>query len=64
VALANQVIGELDLVFPGLDDCFKDLLRAQAGRIVVSDISDLDRVRRQGVWRQALRRVRHLEGLR
>jgi hypothetical protein len=25
VALANQVVGELDLVFPGLDDCFKDL---------------------------------------
>ncbi|MGH2768906.1 MAG: IS110 family transposase, partial [Actinomycetota bacterium] len=40
VALANQVIGELDLVFPGLDGCFSDLLRAKAGRIIVSDISD------------------------
>jgi transposase len=54
VALANQVIGELDLVFPGLDDCFKDVLRAKAGRIIVSNISDPDRVRRQGV--EGLRR--------
>src|ERR1700722_5567850 len=26
VALANQVIGQLDLVFPGLDGCFSDVL--------------------------------------
>ncbi|GAC1363246.1 MAG: hypothetical protein NVSMB32_04590 [Actinomycetota bacterium] len=54
VALANQVIGELDLVFPGLDACFKDVLRARAGRIIVRDISDPDRVRRLGV--EGLRR--------
>jgi transposase len=54
VALANQVIGELDLVFPGLDDCFKDVLRAKGGRIIVSEISDPDRIRRQGV--EGLRR--------
>jgi len=49
VALANQVIGQLDLVFPGLDGCFSDLLGARAGRVIVTDICDPDRVRRQGV---------------
>jgi transposase len=48
VALANQVIGQLDLVFPGLDGCFSDLLGARAGRVIVTDICDPDRVRRQG----------------
>lgn len=54
VALANQVIGLLDLVFPGLDGCFSDLLGARAGRVIVTDICDPDRVRRQGV--EGLRR--------
>ena len=54
VALANQVIGELDLVFPGLDGCFKDLLGARSGRIIVAEIPDPDRVRRLGV--EGLRR--------
>ncbi len=54
VALANQVIGQLDLVFPGLDGCFTDLLGARAGRVIVTDICDPDRVRRQGV--EGLRR--------
>lgn len=54
VALANQVIGELDLVFPGLDGCFSDLLRSKAGWVLVTDICDPDRVRRQGV--EGLRR--------
>ena len=40
VALANQVIGQLDLVFPGLDGCFSDLLGARAGRVIVTDICD------------------------
>ncbi len=54
VALANQVIGQLDLVFPGLDRCFCDLLGARAGRVIVTAICDPDRVRRQGV--EGLRR--------
>jgi transposase len=54
VALANQVIGQLDLVFPGLDGCFGDLLGARAGRVIVTDICDPDRIRRQGV--EGLRR--------
>jgi transposase len=49
VALANQVIGQLDLVFPGLDGCFSDVLGARAGRVIVTEICDPDRVRRQGV---------------
>jgi transposase len=48
-ALANQVIGQLDLVFPGLDGCFSNLLGAKAGRVIVSDICDPDRIRRLGV---------------
>ena len=48
-ALANQVIGQLDLVFPGLDGCFSDVLGAKAGRVIVSEICDPDRALRQGV---------------
>lgn len=47
--MANQVIGHLDLVFPGLDECFSDILGARSGRIIVAEICDPDRVRRQGV---------------
>lgn len=54
VALANQVIGHLDLVFPGLDGCFSDVLGARSGRVIVTGICDPDRVRRQGV--EGLRR--------
>jgi hypothetical protein len=54
VALANQVIGQLDLVLPGLDGCFSNLLGARAGRVIVTDICDPDRIRRLGV--EGLRR--------
>jgi transposase len=54
IALANQVVGQLDLVFPGLDGCFTDLLGSRAGRVIVAEICDPDRVRRQGV--EGLRR--------
>jgi hypothetical protein len=43
------VIGQLDLVFLGLDGCFADVLGARAGRVIVTEICDPDRVRRQGV---------------
>ena len=45
---ADQVIGQLDLVFPGLDGCFADLLGARSGRVIVTDICDPNRVRRLG----------------
>jgi transposase len=62
VALANQVIGHLDLVFPGLDGCYSDVLRAGSGRIIVTEICDPDRVQRQGV--EGLRRFVGRRGVR
>jgi transposase len=49
VALSNQVQGHLDLVFPGLGACFDGILRTKAGRVLVRDLADPDRVRRLGV---------------
>jgi transposase len=54
VALANQVVGQLDLVFPGLDGCFADLLGSRGGRVLVTEICDPDRVVRLGI--EGLRR--------
>jgi transposase len=53
-ALGNQLLGTLDLVFPGLDGCFADLLDAKAGRLIVAELADPDRMRRLGV--EGLRR--------
>ncbi len=53
-ALGNQLLGTLDLVFPGLDGCFDDLLDARAGRLLVGELADPDRMRRLGV--EGLRR--------
>ena len=47
-ALANQVQSQLDLVFPGLSRCFSDLLGSKAGRVVLADICDPDRICRLG----------------
>jgi transposase len=49
VALSNQIQGHLDLVFPGLGACFDGLLRTKAGRVLVRDLADPDRMRRLGV---------------
>ena len=49
VALSNQVQGHLDLVFPGLGACFDGILSTKAGRVLVRDIADPDRMRRLGV---------------
>jgi transposase len=43
-ALANQVQSQVDLVFPGLGACFSDLLGAKAGRVILTDICDPDRI--------------------
>ncbi len=48
VALSNQVQGHLDLVFPGLGACFDGILRSKAGRVIVRDVADPDRIRRLG----------------
>lgn len=50
-ALKNQVHGSLDLVFPGLSGCFKDLLTAKVGRLMLREGLDPARVRRLGVER-------------
>jgi transposase len=48
VALSNQVQGHLDLVFPGLGACFDAILQTKAGRVIVRDLADPDRMRRLG----------------
>jgi transposase len=48
VALSNQVQGHLDLVFPGLGACFDGIWRTKAGRVIVRDLADPDRMRRLG----------------
>jgi hypothetical protein len=52
--LTNQVIGQLDLVFPGLYGCFSDLIASRAGKVIVTHICDPDRVQHLGV--EGLRR--------
>jgi transposase len=49
VALSNQIQGHLDLVFPGLGACFDGILTTKAGRVLVRDLADPDRLRRVGV---------------
>jgi len=48
-ALQNQVIGQIDVVFPGLTGCFSDLLEAKAGRVIVHHVCEPSRIRRLGV---------------
>lgn len=48
VALSNQVQGHLDLVFPGLGACFDGILQTKAGKVIVRDLADPDRMRRLG----------------
>jgi transposase len=50
-ALANQIQSQLDLVFPGLAGCFSDLLDTKAGRVILADICDPDRICRLGAER-------------
>jgi len=49
VALSNQIQGHLDLVFPGLGACFGRILTTKAGRVLVRDLADPDRMGRLGV---------------
>ena len=49
VALSNQIQGHLDLVFPGLGACFDGILTTRAGRVLVRDLADPDRMRRLGL---------------
>jgi transposase len=49
VALSNQIQGHLDLLFPGLGACFDGILTTRAGRVLVRDLADPDRMRRLGL---------------
>lgn len=48
VALGNQLLSQLDLIFPGLGGCFGDLLEAKGGLTVLRHCPDPLRVRRMG----------------
>lgn len=48
-ALGNQLLGTLDLVFPGLDGCFDQLLTTKVGPVLLRDLADPDRMHRLGV---------------
>jgi transposase len=54
--LKNQVLSTLDLVFPGLDGCFTDMLDAKIGRLLVAEAMTPERLARSGADR--LRTVR------
>lgn len=46
--LKNQVHSSLDLVFPGLSGCFRDILGTKLGRLLLDEGLDPARVRRLG----------------
>ena len=48
-ALTNQLLGTLDLIFPGLDACFGDLLATRVGPVLLHELADPDRLHRLGV---------------
>jgi transposase len=50
-ALKNQVLSTLDLVFPGLDGCFADMLNTKLGRLLLAEAMTPDRVSRLGPHR-------------
>jgi transposase len=50
-ALKNQVLSTLDLVFPGLDGCFTDVLDTKIGRLLLAEVITPDRLARMGTQR-------------
>ena len=48
VTMSMQLVSQLDLVFPGLGDCFKDVLRAKGGHTILRHCPDPVRVARMG----------------
>jgi transposase len=49
--LKNQVLSTLDLVFPGLDGCFTDMLDTKIGCLLVAETVTPDRLVRMGAQR-------------
>lgn len=60
-ALKCQVLSTLDLVFPGLDGCFTDMLNTKIGRLLLAEAMTPDRIARLGVVR--LRRFASRRGV-
>jgi transposase len=50
-ALKNQLLGQLDRCFPGLDGCLADLLGTKVGRLLVAEFADPARLAHLGVAR-------------
>jgi transposase len=46
--LKNQILAHLDLVFPGLQDCFADFFESRFARLLLEESFDPARVRRLG----------------
>ena len=62
-ALTNQVLGQLDLLFPGLQGCFTTgVLETKAGRVIVSELVEPARIKRLG--EEGLRRFVARRGVR
>ncbi|MCA1837282.1 MAG: IS110 family transposase [Actinobacteria bacterium] len=47
-ALKNQILSTLDLVFPGLDGCFTDMLDTKLGNLLICEAITPERVMRLG----------------
>lgn len=62
VVLQVQLLAQLDLVFPGLGDCFKDVLAAKSGHGVLRYCPDPPRVARMGP--EGLRTLMKTKGIR
>jgi transposase len=48
VTMGMQLQSQLDLVFPGLGDCFKDVIRAKGGHTILRYCPDPVRIKRMG----------------
>lgn len=48
-ALSNQLLGTLDLVFPGLDGCFDSLLATRIGNVLLEHLTDPDQMLALGI---------------
>ncbi len=48
VRIGVQLLSQLDLVFPGFGDCFKDVIRAKGGHVILRDCPDPVRIRKMG----------------
>jgi transposase len=48
VPMGLQILSQLDLVFPGFGDCFKDVIRAKGGHVILRHCPDPVRIQRMG----------------